>query len=259
MSTNLLYTGIIVLVLLVGAAIIFAPNFAESPTQVPVQDRFDSHIVYTTDQDADQEPLRAHCSAEGGTFNTCGSTCAPDAEFCAEVCAFTCELSGDPDVPADWQMHTNERIGFSLAHPQDLSIDEVDTGPVADGPGIQFSKWGPTQIEASEFFDGLFFTVSTIATTTDPRTLAEAELELVRQVGDADAVKEPLHETTLAGANGVAFTAQTVGAPTTQIFLDAGARIIRVAHATPDPTDQGFEKMAERMLASFTILPQSGN
>lgn len=48
--------------------------------------------VYTTDAGADQAPFIADCESLGGTFNTCGSPCAPDAEFCTAVCAYTCEF-----------------------------------------------------------------------------------------------------------------------------------------------------------------------
>lgn len=59
---------------------------------VSIEQEFEGKIVYTTDLSVDKEPLRAHCSAQRGEFNDCGSVCEPDAEMCASVCAYTCEL-----------------------------------------------------------------------------------------------------------------------------------------------------------------------
>ena len=38
------------------------------------------------------EDLEAHCTYLKGEFNTCGSSCAPDAEICTRECALTCEV-----------------------------------------------------------------------------------------------------------------------------------------------------------------------
>ena len=59
--------------------------------KIPVLDRFDDKIVYTTDLSVSEEGLRAHCKAEGGLFNLCGSPCPTHETMCAQVCAYTCE------------------------------------------------------------------------------------------------------------------------------------------------------------------------
>ena len=74
--------------------------FKDSPAApqdaVAIQSDFGTKIVYATaNPSIDLEPLRAHCSRLKGTFNTCGSPCAPDAQGCITVCALTCE-----NVPA---------------------------------------------------------------------------------------------------------------------------------------------------------------
>jgi hypothetical protein len=74
----------------------------ESPTpgdELPIEEDFGSKIVYTTNTDLDAGPFEADCEARGGVFNDCGTTCEPEAEFCAEVCAYTCDLSGEENEP----------------------------------------------------------------------------------------------------------------------------------------------------------------
>ncbi len=58
----------------------------------PIQSEFFDKIVYTTDMSFSEEPFIKHCSAIGGEFNSCGSTCESDAEICISVCAYTCNL-----------------------------------------------------------------------------------------------------------------------------------------------------------------------
>lgn len=60
-------------------------------TDIMLMATFKTKLVYGTDQSLDQGALIAHCSKQGGTYNTCGTVCEPGAEFCVAVCAFTCE------------------------------------------------------------------------------------------------------------------------------------------------------------------------
>ncbi len=48
--------------------------------------------IYTADISSPKEDYINDCSTRGGTFNACGSPCAPDAEICAMHCAYTCTL-----------------------------------------------------------------------------------------------------------------------------------------------------------------------
>ena len=59
---------------------------------VPIQAQYDSKIVYGSGSEVSEEKSRQHCELLGGEFNACGSPCAPNAEACATVCAYTCEL-----------------------------------------------------------------------------------------------------------------------------------------------------------------------
>ncbi len=100
------------------------PNTNTESTKVQIQSRFDSKIVYTLDASVDTQPLKDHCAAEGGTFNECGTPCAPDAEVCASVCAYTCELTADE---ISMNVYSNQKYGFSIEYPDsgwDVVVDE---------------------------------------------------------------------------------------------------------------------------------------
>lgn len=59
---------------------------------VPIEARHENRIIYTFETSLPEDPFVRHCTLEGGTFNSCGSPCPPDAELCAQVCVYTCEL-----------------------------------------------------------------------------------------------------------------------------------------------------------------------
>lgn len=68
--------------------------------RVPIKERFrervvyiNEKIVYTTDTTLAAEPFIRDCAIREGKFNQCGTICAPGAEVCATVCAYTCESS----------------------------------------------------------------------------------------------------------------------------------------------------------------------
>ncbi len=77
--------------------------FASTPLpDLPLQNRFQGRLVYGIAADTDVDRWQADCAARGGYFNNCGSICGPEAEMCAEVCAYTCEerapiVGGDKD------------------------------------------------------------------------------------------------------------------------------------------------------------------
>lgn len=87
-----------IIVIIVAALVYYGWDNAqkESPLSrqtkdIPIQKQFDNKIVYTTSQNVNETALKNHCESLNGTFKTCGSPCAPDADMCMQVCAYTCE------------------------------------------------------------------------------------------------------------------------------------------------------------------------
>lgn len=96
---------------LIGLAIVFlvgltlfvrqeviAPEKDEQPNreqrqQVEVKKDFGEKVVYQQDENVDISQYQQDCQSRGGVFNKCGDICAPGSEMCAQVCAYTCELT----------------------------------------------------------------------------------------------------------------------------------------------------------------------
>ncbi len=58
--------------------------------EVSITSDFGSKLVY--DYASGESAAAQDCAERGGTFNSCGSSCAPDAEICTKECALVCEL-----------------------------------------------------------------------------------------------------------------------------------------------------------------------
>jgi len=78
--------------ILIVAAVVAVVIFLRNESSVAVQNDYGSKVVYASaSTDEEKESYRKDCSERGGTFLECGTPCAPDAQFCVQVCAFTCE------------------------------------------------------------------------------------------------------------------------------------------------------------------------
>lgn len=113
------------ILLLVGIILLnWNADFIEEPRDnISTQAEFDSKIVYTTDTTIPPEQFQLHCKSLGGEFNECGTPCAPDADVCAQVCAFTCENIISDDVTnfdtSNWNTFSNSEYSFSLRYDAD--------------------------------------------------------------------------------------------------------------------------------------------
>jgi hypothetical protein len=87
---------------------------------VPIRAVFETKILYGVETELNLPLLNKDCRQRGGTLNSCGTICAPDAEVCATVCAYTCD-----NIPAqDAAMGT--LAGQVLLGPQCPVVREGD-------------------------------------------------------------------------------------------------------------------------------------
>ncbi len=119
---------------------------------ITVGAQYENKFVYAYDQEADVSAMRAHCRKYGGSFNECGSPCAPDAEVCQAVCVFTCEFD-EPDDDSE----TSESA---------IRLDFPQSGEVIESPltvtGAARGTW---------YFEGQF---NVVLTDWDGLIIAEA-------------------------------------------------------------------------------------
>lgn len=124
-------------------------TFKSSPTaNVPIMAQFGTKIVYTLDMSADRGVLENDCRARDGTFNACGSLCAPDTQICSTVCAYTCDLkvSGTTKVKIYLgnSLFNPNAADCKLVYPVERSIPE--TAGIARAALEELLR-GPTESE----------------------------------------------------------------------------------------------------------------
>ncbi len=73
----------------IGGVEIDTPGDTQAGTSL-IRATYEGKIVYTID--ADKGAATKDCSERNGVINTCGSSCAPDAEICTMECALVCEF-----------------------------------------------------------------------------------------------------------------------------------------------------------------------
>lgn len=266
-TKNYLLIGVVVVILIVAgilAWLYLGDLSQENPGngnsgQVPIQAQYENKVVYTTSQEnVDVDALRRHCADLGGEFDTCGSACAPDAATCVQVCAYTCDLSGEngngetsrDEISMDtenWTEYENRELGFSVKYPPELNLEENEKR-------TSFTYWGPSQREGTELYDGISFTVRDDVYSSDIslEQYVGSKLNEARITGE---IIKPMATTTLGGATGYSYTVQSLGEITHIVLPANGNEVLDVYYLAPDPGDNGFQDVVGRMLGTFEVLP----
>jgi len=147
-KTLLLAIILFLAIFLAGAIVIFfalKENQKSASPDVPIQNDYGTKIVYTSNTGTSTSPFIRHCESIGGTFNECGNVCPPDADTCASVCAFTCEVEGRDSQgqnglgSQNWEVYENINYSFRIAYPE-LDWEEYEDTSIEFNPKFNFYK-----------------------------------------------------------------------------------------------------------------------
>lgn len=152
---------------------------------------------------------------------------------------------GVSDKPLPWPMYTSATFGFSIQHPIDVTVQEREDG-------IQLYKWGPTQKEGTEFYDGigLFFSTG----LTNGKSIKEIAERKVEEDKIHATIVKPLSEITINNIKGYQYRVSGIGEFINIILPKSDTEYLHITNGTMDPTKQGFDKIADQILSTFTIL-----
>jgi hypothetical protein len=167
------------------------------------------------------------------------STPAPQLEAIATA-------TPTPDVSMEgWTTFTKEGVGFTFMYPPDLEYREYEDG------SYSVSKWGPTQTEGTEFFDGIsmsFKTGDRWAATLEE--WVNTKYEELKEVFDTDA-PETL---TLAGVSGYQMHVRGI-VEADYFYVPVGeTSYLEIINASKDPTSAGYPEIVDKILSSVKIL-----
>jgi len=244
-------TRLILLVVVVFSVIIAGflfTAYVDNEATVNIESESAERVIYTMETVGDLAPYKAHCTEIGGVLNECGSACATGSDLCVKGCALTCELV---DATPVWEIYANENVGIQMPYRSDMTVYEDLEGQ--HGPLVSFSLWGPTQIENSEFFDGVGISIRRreLASGESPLSLAQEQEAQSRNVGE---ILSGIETITLAGRSGFGFMEQTVGAPVKRMFIKVDDdTVLDIGIALADPTDEGFASVTRKMFDALVI------
>jgi len=154
-------------------------------------------------------------------------------------------LSPTESLQTDWETYSSIPLSFSISHPSDLL-------PKKQSETIVFSKWGPSQKEDTEFYDGLQLTLSFGSYDGAFESLVNQKLEEIKDwptyVSSTD-----IKALTLADKEAYSFEAITMGKATYYFIKKSPTEYFEIIDATNDPTDQGFKEIITKMLISLKL------
>ena len=152
------------------------------------------------------------------------------------------ENQSTPSLPSGWTTYANPAPAYSFQYPTDLKMSS------GEKTEFNLSKSGPTQKEATEFYDGISLNFKTGATNSQTvQQIAEkrrGELVELFETGD-------LLPATLGKLNGFTFHVKGY-AEGDYYFLGLGPNdYLEIFDATLDPSNAGFDQLVAQILKSL--------
>lgn len=240
----------------------------DSSVKVPVRATYEDKIVYTTDMDSDSEDFKNDCKERGGTFDLCGSICARDAEFCADVCAYVCYLNNTdtkatstPKSPVNniissvlntqekllsWKKFMSSGLGFSIENRSDMDIEERPTEAK-----VSFLLNGNSQSEDSSLSDGMKITIAKRTYNGDLESFAKNEINGLETFGKI--TREPT-QVKINNISGLNYSVSSSGNYDFYLIPQNERYVFIITVQYSDPHSKGYNVLAGQMLDSFNLL-----
>lgn len=152
-----------------------------------------------------------------------------------------------PDQSADWKTYSTST--YQVKYPNDLTVREEEASTLI------LSKWGPTQKEDTELYDG-------IAVSFQPFEIPNIDLEAYVRLkiqeteaeGNAEVLSGPT-QITIGDHVGFTYTAQGLGIHKYIYFQSADkVMLVEIIDSTNDPTEQGFQQIVDKIISTFTFI-----
>src|SRR3989344_8469207 len=152
------------------------------------------------------------------------------------------------DETASWKTYTNKEQGFEVKYPNDLEVI------LRDGRYILFSKSGPTQEEGTGFHDGIWLQIKTANLNgqnfeTAVKNLYDQRIREWSLSPPPPTLSKPLTE--ILFNSKTAFTYTVIGAGILEhIFVASDKIYAEIVNSTADPTNQGYQNTATKILST---------
>ncbi|MBI4058539.1 hypothetical protein HY408_02105 [Candidatus Gottesmanbacteria bacterium] len=144
---------------------------------------------------------------------------------------------------ANWKTYSSST--YSVKFPPDLDMKEEE------GSLLSLSKWGPTQKEGTELYDGiaLRFMPREIGTSLD--SYVKVKIEEIKKAGISELVSGPT-PIAINGYEGQTYTVKGLGTHKYTILqVKGGGLFMEITDSTVDPGNLGFSKTVDQILSTF--------
>jgi len=178
--------------------------------------------------------------------------CPPEAQISANPTTTLTAGTTETPSPSSTREYKNSKMGISLQYPEDMEITSNEDG------SISVSKWGPTQKENTELFDGITINISqaSLGTNTDLLSLINADIEQKREQLSPDykILESPTPYTLWYKTGAFTYKAEEVFGSVTYFYLpQSSGKFLLISTHYPDPQNTGFELQAEKIVRSIKV------
>lgn len=149
-------------------------------------------------------------------------------------------------VSADWKSYRNEEIGFSLQYDPTLIMSEDESKQV------RFYKWGPTQSGQTEMYDGIILGFRKVVFDGTFDQYIEKGMTEFQDAG-LGTITRPLTPYELDGRLGQTYSISSLGDYQLILIPTGDQELLEVSILVPDPTNAGFQSMADAILSTVRI------
>ena len=155
--------------------------------------------------------------------------------------------SPTPDPMADWEIYSISP--YQVKYPQGLQVRE-DEGSV-----LNISKWGPTQTEGTELFDGFSITFQPREISdADLSAYVDAKIEEVK-IQDISKVTSGPSPVTLNNYEGLTFVEEGLGIyKVTIVESKEKSMFMEISVLVSDPGNLGFQETVDQILSTFKFI-----
>ncbi len=149
------------------------------------------------------------------------------------------------DPTTDWLVYRNTSFPFTFRYPKEAQIREEENTVV-------LIIKGPTQRESTEVYDAVYLRFS--ISDSQGKSLEEYVVEELNKSKELGEIIQPMEQIQINGIQGLAYTVRTTGTLRNIYLASPTGKIIKIVDGTNDPTNQGFKKISQNILATFEFL-----
>ena len=153
------------------------------------------------------------------------------------------------DPSADWKTHSSST--YEIKYPTDFTFH------LAEASTAILQKWGPTQKEGTELYDGISLSFEPREISTTLANFTSSLIKGIEDPGMAEITEGP-KSISLNNYQGLTFTEEGLGT-FQHIILEkgSGSAFIHITFSISDPGNQGFEQIKNQILSTFKFTNHS--